>query len=377
MVVEKSSFPSGETSSPAEGIIQYTLTNSTGSLTVKFLNYGCIITNILVTTKSGVKDIVLGFDDLKGYKSKENAYFGAICGRVANRIADGKFSLNNKTYQLEKNHGSVHLHGGLIGFDQKIFEEDAVNDDETSVTLKYTSPDGEEHYPGSLEFTVKYTLENDYDFCMEYWAKLTEGSTESTILNPTNHTYFNLSGCTDSESSQVLDHRMRFDKDCGFIGVLDKDAEMVPNGKIIALNSKEGEPFNFFPDAGDGKIHTIGERIREVSDYGYDHGFVFSDDTVKMREKLLTVWSPKTDIILSVSTTEPNVHLYTGFYLSKELKSKKTQGGRKVSLGPFSGLCLETQRYPDAVNHQLWRHQVILDAGQQYHQKTVYHIRAL
>ena len=373
MVVEKSAFPSGDGSSSAKGLTQYTLTSD--NLIVKFLNYGCIITNILVKIKTGdVKDIVLGFDDLKGYKSKDNAYFGAVCGRVANRIREGKFSLNGKTYKLNCSAGgTTHLHGGCIGFDQKLFNEVAVG--ENSVTLSYTSQDGEENYPGFLEVTVKYTLGSDGDLAMDYWARLSPGSEQSTIVNLTNHSYFNLSGCSDEDSSQILDHRMRFEKDCGIIGVLEKDEQYVPTGKIIPLQT--GSPFDFYASNVDGKIYCIGDRIKDAADYGYDHGFVFSDDSVKFRENVLRVWSPKTDIMLVVSTTEPNIHLYTGYYLSDTLMSKKTQGDGKVSLGPQSGLCLETQRYPNAVNFEKWKDQVILKPGQEYHQKTVYQIKSL
>ena len=375
MPVVKTSFPLDESNTPAEGITQYILTNSTETITVKLINYGCIITNILVKSKSGdIKDIVLGFDNLKGYKSKDNAYFGAICGRVANRIRCGRFSLNDKVYQLNQNasDGETHLHGGLIGFDQKIWKEVSVDDH--SVTLSYVSPDAEEKYPGSLEVTVKYSLRNDTDLGMEYMARLTPGSKDDTILNLTNHTYFNLSGCSDSGSAKVLDHRMRLEKDSGIIAILDKDSSMVPNGKIITLSSPEGAPFDFYPRKSDGYIFTLGDRIREAAEYGYDHSFIFGEDKAKWRENVLRVWSPKTDIILSVSTTEPTVHLYTGHYLSTSLKSKKTQGNGQIALGPETAFCLETQRYPDAINHEGWRHQVILKPNQEYRQKTVYHI---
>jgi len=378
MVVSKSTFDSGE-GTPANGVTQYTLTNSTGSIVVKLINYGCIITHLFVRSKSGeMKDIVLGFDSLEGYKSKNNAYFGAVIGRTANRIKDGKFCLNSKCYQLNKNAGgTTHLHGGFIGFDQKLFEE--VRVDDNSVTLSYVSPDGEENYPGSLEVRVKYSLENDKDLVMEYWGRLTPDSKEDTIINLTNHSYFNLSGCCDQDSSKVLDHRMRFEMDSGIIGILDKDSSLVPNGKVIMLDSKEGEPFDFYPRKSDGHIHTIGERIDEASkEYGYDHGYIFKDHPSWdiLRKNILAVWSPKTDIMVSVSTTEPTVHLYTGRHISPSLMSKKSQGNAQVKLGPESAFCLETQRYPDAINHESWKDQVILTRDKEYYQKTIYHIQS-
>lgn len=356
-------------------VSQYLLTNKSGNVVVKVIDYGAIVTNLLVKDATGVvRDIVLGFDTLQGYKSPENAYFGAVVGRVANRIANASFHLNGKTYQLAKNtsDGSNHLHGGLVGFDQKMWTVASANS--RSITLEYTSPDAEEQYPGKVRTSITYTVTDEDEVRLDYSARLDDSESKDTIINLTNHTYFNLSGADNDAASKILDHRMVFSEPRAenITGVLDKNSELVPNGRIIAVDSEEGAAFDFYQGEG-GEIHTIGSRIDAAG--GYDHAFIFRDQNCdRMRADILTVWSPLTNICLTMSTTEPAVQFYTGEYLSEKLVSKIGQKG--VKLGIRSAFCLEANRYPDAINHPEWKDQVILSPGQVYKQTTVYKLTA-
>lgn len=365
MTVDKSIFDK------ENNITQFTLSNSSGDLVVKILDYGAIITNIFLKTGDGeVKDVVLGFDSLDGYKSPENAYFGAVVGRVANRIAKGSFHLNDQTYQLALNtkDGRNHLHGGVIGFDQKIWRTLATSDD--SVTLEYTSIDGEEGYPGEVTVSITYTVTESNEVKLQYTGRLKDGETRDTILNLTNHTYFNLSGADSEEASKILDHRMIFSEPAeqNIVAILPLNEEMIPTGQVVTLSSKAGAAYDFYQ--GDrGEIYAIGDRIEAAK--GYDIAFIFPDPkSDKVRPDVLRVWSPQTNICLTMSTSEPAVQFYTGESLSENLVSKEDQG--KVKLGKRSAFCLEANRYADAINHEDWRQQVILKPGQDYRQTTIY-----
>ena len=357
-------------------VTQYTLSTKDAAFVVNVIDYGATITNILVRdAKDVVRDVVLGFDSLQGYQSPDNAYFGAVVGRVANRIGGASFQLNDQTYELAKNtkDGRNHLHGGRTGFDKRMWSLTAETD--YSITLQYTSVDGEEGYPVGLTVTVTYTVTENKELKMEYVAHGPTMESRSTIVNLTNHTYFNLSGADSESACLVLDHRMVFSEPRArnITGVLDKDEDLVPNGKVIAINSKAGLPFDFYQEDS-GQLHTIGSRIDSVN--GYDHAFVFADQSCdQLRRDILKVWSPQTNICLTMSTSEPAFQLYTGEFLSESLTSKQSTQAR-VKLGRRSGFCLEANRYPDAINHQDWRQQVILQPGQVYRQTTVYQFTA-
>lgn len=351
-------------------VTQFTILSSSGDFAVKFLDYGAIITNILVKTCDGlVKDVVLGFDSLSGYKSPVNAYLGAAVGRVAGRIANATFHLNGETYQLAKNTGGRHhLHGGLIGFDQKIWKTKSITDN--SVTVEYTSVDAEEHYPGEVTVSVTYTVIDDGELHITYTGKLAEGETKSTILNLTNHTYFNLSGADCDAASNILDHRMVFSEPRHqmIAGVLELNDDLLPKGNVIPLSSEAGAPYEFY-QGEKGEIHTIGERIEQAG--GYDIAFAFADQSYdKVRRDIVRVWSPQTNICLTMSTNEPAIQFYTSESLSDQMVSKAGQG--RVKLGKRSAFCLEANRYANAINRPEWQGQVILKPGQEYKQTTIY-----
>ena len=229
------------------------------------------------------------------------------------------------------------------------------------------SPDLDENYPAKLQVTVTYTITEDNEIVLEYHAKIDPSSRLYTIVNLTNHTYFNLSGCSNEESSKILDHYLLFSENSNLLGVLDKDDELVPNGNITKLDSPIGQPFNFFKEA------TIGSKIDAAG--GFDHAFIFHSQQVDWRKDILSVWSPATKIALTMSSTEPSFQFYTGEFLFESLMSKKSQGDGKVRLGKRSAFCLEAQRYPDAINHEEWKRMVILHPEEEYQHKTVYQFK--
>lgn len=348
-------------------VTQYTITSpSTGKLTVKVIDFGATITNIIFVNKDGNPlDLVLGFDSLSGYKSTDSGAAGATVGRFANRIKDGTFSLNGETYHLDKNEGGVnHLHGGYIGFSQRLWTEHYVTDN--SVSFKLISVDGDQGYPGTLQVVVTFTVTDEDELILHYEAELTGNETLSTILNLTNHTYFNLSGLTSDEVAKIEDHRMIM---AGNVtGVLEKDEKAIPTGKVISLNDKEGANFMFPIMEETGAKYTIGDRINLVG--GYDHCYVV--DSKANHGILVKVWSPSSYIFLEFKTDCPAFQFYTGEFWSNKLKSKCTQGDGKVILGPRSGFCLEAQTFPNSINQPEWRSQSILNPGEKYKQTTSY-----
>ena len=361
MPVTKSTFDSDS------HVIQYAITSSPpGNLTVKVIDFGATITNVIFLNKNGNPlDLVLGFDTLSGYKSSDSGAAGATVGRFANRIKEGQFNLNGKTYQLDKNEGGMnHLHGGIVGFSQKMWEEHGVTDN--SVSLKLVSLDGDQGYPGTLQVIVTFTVTNEDELVLEYEAKLVGNENVSTILNLTNHSYFNLSGLTSNETSRITDHKMIISEKV--TGVLEKDHKSIPTGKVIPLADKEGSDFSFPVDEKTGAKYTIGDRINQVG--GYDHCYVVGK-TVE-GDVLANVKSPSSNISMEFRTDCPGFQFYAADFLSDKLKSKSTQGGGKVILGPRSGFCLEAQTFPNSINQPEWKTQSILNPGGVYKQRTSY-----
>lgn len=349
-------------------VTQYTITSSSsGKLTVKVIDFGATITNIIFQDKDGNPlDLVLGFDTLSGYKSADSGAAGATVGRFANRVKDGTFDLNGKTYQLDKNEGGInHLHGGFLGFSQRLWTENKVTDN--SVSLKLISVDGDQGYPGTLQVIVTFTVTDDDELILQYEAELTGNETLSTILNLTNHTYLNLSGLTCDEVSKIEDHRMIMAENV--IGVLEKDDKFIPTGKVISLSDQEGSNFMFPITEKTGAKYTIGDRINLVG--GYDHCYVV-DHSKANHGILVKVWSPSSYIFLEFKSDCPAFQFYTGEFWSNKLKSKSTQGNGKVILGPRSGFCLEAQTFPNSINQPEWRSQSILNPGDKYEQTTSY-----
>ncbi len=317
--VEKSFFgmtPEGDSA------MLYTLKNEK-DITVTITNYGGIITGIHTPDKNGkIRNITLGFDNLDQYL-EGHPYFGAIVGRYGNRIANAQFSLDGESYQLAVNNGNNALHGGLKGFDKKLWSPEVIGCAERSVLkLTYTSPDGEEGYPGNLMVTVTYELLMD-QLIITYEAE----TDKATVLNLTNHTYFNLAG-----EGTILDHILYINAS-KYTPVTD---ELIPTGELAYV---EGTPFDF------RKPFVIGERFDEVGGdpVGYDHNYVIdgSEGEKRLAAKVL---DPKTGRFVEVLTTEPGVQFYTGNFLDGTLVS----GSRTYE--QHSGMCLETQHFPDSPN---------------------------
>ncbi len=335
-----------------EQVDLYTLTNSKG-MTVKIMTYGAIVTEIHVPDKSGKSaDVVLGFNNLEQYLAG-HPFFGAIAGRYANRIAKGKFTLDGNGYSLAINNGPNSLHGGTKGFDKVVWKTGSMTTaDGLSVKLTYVSKDGEEGYPGTLTNSVTYTLTDKSELKIAY-----ESTTDkSTVLNLTNHSYFNLAG---ENSGTILDAIVTINAD-QFTPV---DATSIPTGE---LKDVKGTPMDFTTP------HAIGERFAQVpgaTPGGYDHNYVINGGGGKLT-MAAKVKDPKSGRTMEVWTTQPGVQLYTGNFLDGKTAGI---GGKKYEKN--DALCLETQHFPDSPNHPAFP-STVLRPGDKYQQLTVYKFAA-
>lgn len=324
----------------------YTLTNASG-LVAKVTTYGTIITELHVPDRAGkTGDIVLGFDNLAQYL-KGHPYFGASIGRVANRIAKGRFTLDGKTYTLATNNGPNHLHGGLKGFDKKVWKAEPQAG--AAVKFSYTSADGEEGYPGKVDVTVLMTLTDANELVLDYTAM----TDKATPVNLTNHSYFNLAG-----SGDILGHELMLTAD----RFTPSDAALIPTGEIRAV---KGTPVDFTT------ARTIGAEIGRLTaeERGYDHNFVLNSGGGKLA-LAARAREPRTGRVMEVLTTEPGIQLYTGNFLDGSLTGK-----RGVVYARHTAFCLETQHFPDAVNQPKFP-SIILRPGQTYRQTTVHKFSA-
>lgn len=348
--------------------LSFDLTNESGSLKATVLTFGATISHLYTKDATGqMRDVVLGFDSAQEYRDSKNpAYFGCICGRVVNRIAKGEFTLNGKKVKLDCNinDGKTHLHGGFIGFSHKEWKV-LGTPTKSSVTLRLLSENGDQGYPGTLTTVVTYTISEANELHIKYSAELDPLALESTIINVTNHSYFNLSGLQNEEDKLITDHFMVTSSDIQ--GVIVKDELLVPTGELIPLTSQKAAGLDFTEKPG-AEIHTIGDRIDSVG--GYDHGFALKEKA--FHQDLIKVWSNKSGIMLTLSTSEPCCQFYTGDSIPSNLKSKKSQANGSIQLGPRTGFCLEAQRFPNAINIPEWAPQVILTPGQKYSQHTIY-----
>jgi aldose 1-epimerase len=331
---------------------EYTLSNSTG-MSAKFIDYGATITSLSVPDRDGnIQDVVLGYDSLSGYVNG-TAYFGAVVGRYGNRIGKGQFQLDGQSYQVTVNNGENHLHGGKIGFNKVLWETVVLQDSETpAIRFRYVSPDGEEGYPGTVTLKVTYTLTGKNELRIEY-----EGETDkTTILNPTQHTYFNLSG---DFTKTILDDTLMIEAD-RFTPV---DAGLIPTGELQPV---EGTPLDF------REPHAIGERIDDpfeqlVLGKGYDHNWVLRDYSGPGQiHKAAELYDPSSGRLVTVFTDQPGLQFYSGNFLNGT-----DIGKNGIAYGPRSGLCLETQVFPDAPNKPDFP-SATLKPGQVYRQTTIY-----
>lgn len=333
----------------------YTLTNKNG-VEVKITNYGATITSIKVPDKNGkFDDVALGYDSLDGYLAK-NPHLGSVAGRFANRIAKGEFKLNGKSYKLAKNNGENHLHGGPGGFYQQVWTatEKEPSKDGVGLVLKYLSKDGEEGYPGNLDVTVTYTLTDSNELKIDYAAT----TDKDTILNLTNHSYFNLAGAGNGD---ILGHQLKVNAQ----QTTPVDKTMIPTGEVKPV---AGTPFDF------SKLTTIGSRINDQDEQlilgkGYDHNFILNTGN-SLSTQAVEVYEPTSGRVMEVFTTQPGVQLYTGNFLDGTITGK----GGKVYKQRY-GFCLETQHYPDSPNRPNFP-TVVLKPGQKFESTTIYKFSA-
>ncbi|ADY53964.1 aldose 1-epimerase [Pseudopedobacter saltans DSM 12145] len=326
----------------------YTLKNENNA-SVVITNYGGRVISIVVPNKDGgLTDVALGYDKLESYQVKGEAFFGAIIGRYGNRIGKGKFSLDGKTYQLELNDGSNSLHGGNNGFYAKVWDVEESTDNK--LVLSYISADGEAGYPGTLNVKVTYTLEANNSLKIDYEAT----TDKKTVVNLTNHTYFNLNGEGDST---ILDHELMISANA----ITPVDNTLIPTGELMPV---EGTPFDF------NKPTRIGDRIETDNEQlkfgkGYDHNWVLHKS--KGLQTIANVYSAKTGIQMDVITEEPGLQFYSGNFMTGAEHNGK--GGKAY---PFrSAFCLETQHFPDSPNHANFP-STVLKPGSTYKTTTVY-----
>ncbi|MEO6962750.1 MAG: aldose epimerase family protein [Puia sp.] len=323
-------------------IYSYSLQNGKGMKAV-VSNYGATLLELWTPDKSGkTGDVILGFDSLDGYLQKGNPYFGALVGRYANRIANARFTIDGKQYTLAPNNNGNTLHGGIKGFDKEIWTVEQVND--SSVALSYTSPDGEEGFPGTMTVKVVYTVTADDGLKIDYTAV----SDKKTPVNLTNHAYFNLSAGRDST---ILQHELTLHAS-HYTPVNDS---LIPTGQIASVKNT---PMDFL------KLKKVGKDIDQVKG-GYDHNFVIDrkDSGLVLAASVFDEGSGRD---MQVWTTQPGVQFYTGNFLDGSLTDRD---GKKIV--QHAALCLETQHFPDSPNKPSFPN-VILEPGQTFHETTEY-----
>ncbi len=324
----------------------FTLSND-NNVEINITNYGAIITSVKTPDKAGnLTNIVCGFDTLEDYLSDEYLgnypYFGALIGRHGNRIANGKYSIDGVEYSGAVNNGPNHLHGGLEGFDKKLWQAETFETkDEVGVRLSYTSADGEEGYPGILKTTCIYSLNNDNELSIKYEAE----TDKNTIVNLTNHSYFNFTGGKED----IKNHELKLNAN-----KITESKDLIPTGNIVSV---EGTAFDFTSNK------KLGKDIDSLPD-GYDLNYVLDNEEGKFvfagRLK-----EPKSGRQLEVYTTQPGMQVYTGYWIPE-----LTIDGKK-KFGKYAGVALETQHYPDAPNHDNFP-STELAPGEKYKEQTVY-----
>lgn len=312
-------------------------------------NYGGRVVSLIVPDKEGnLTDVVLGYDKLEFYRKDKEPYFGALIGRYGNRIGKGRFALDGKSYQLELNDGTNTLHGGKNGFFGKVWDANQLK--ENILELSYLSVDGEAGYPGSLSVKVTYTLTEENALKIDYVAT----TDKKTIVNLTNHAYFNLNGEGDST---ILDHELMINATT----ITPVDTTLIPTGELMAV---EGTPFDFNkPIAIGARINDDNEQIKNGK--GYDHNWVLNKK--KGLQIIATVRSPRTGIVMDIITEEPGLQFYSGNFLNG--KTADGKGGKSYTYR--SAFCLETQHFPDSPNQPTFP-ETVLKPGETYKTSTIY-----
>jgi aldose 1-epimerase len=328
----------------------YTLTNKNG-LVAKITNYGAILTELHVPDAAGTRaDIVLGFENLDGYL-KGHPYFGAIVGRVANRIGNAEFTLEGRRYTLEPNDKPHHLHGGKKGWDKVVWNATALDTAQgPSLELTYVSKDGEEGYPGTVTAKTVYTLTHDNALKVEMQAS----TDKTTLVNMAHHSYWNLGG---HNSGTILDHELTLYADRYTPGTA-----MVPDGRIEPV---KGTPFDFT------SAKPIGRDLKQAggNPIGYDHNFVINGEPNQLRP-VARLKDPKSGRVMTVSADQPGVQFYTGNFLDGSTRGKGT------TYVQHAALCLESQKFPNSINVPGWQDQVILRPDQTYRHVLVHQFSA-
>lgn len=337
------------THSSGEDIYLFTLSNAKGTEVI-ITNYGAIITSFKVKQADGsINDIVLGFDTVQEYLSDaylaDYPYFGAAIGRYANRIKQGRFIIDDITYQVAKNKVTDHLHGGESGFDKKVWTVVSFSAlPEPNLVLAYKSADGEEGYPGQLDVTIKFSLNDNNELSYEYSAR----TDKATAVNLTHHSYFNL----EKEKNTIGKHLVSIASS----EILEQDDNFVVTGNTLAV---EGTIYDFLqPKRIDTNWHAAD---------GYDQSFVI--DKANNSIAVAQAYAASSGITLQVFTTEPLVHFYTGKW------NPVIKGKNNTQYGPFSGFCFETQKHPNAINIAAFPN-TVLRPGENYYTKTVYRVTA-
>lgn len=310
-------------------------------LSVTVISYGATLQSVRMRDRQGhMQELTLGFDTLDGFLG-EHPFFGSTVGRVANRIANGAFTLEGKSYTLAKNNGNNHLHGGIEGFNRKVWDSEQVEEnDRIGVHFSYTSPDGEEGYPGTLKARASYFLSSDGTLTLEYTAE----TDKATPVNLTNHVYWNVEG---TESETVRDHLLTIESDY----ILPVDAQLIPTGEQMPVAST---PYDFTEEKKvDTALHSLG---------GIDHCYVVRGEPGSLRPAAV-LRSERTGIALRLKTTKPGMQLYTGNFL----EGASGRNGRVYA--KHNGICLETEHFPDAVNREQFP-SMVLHPGEEYHHTT-------
>jgi len=341
MGIKQESFGLTRDGQPVDAFI---LENAKG-VKVKLINYGAAIVSVLAPDRSGrLADVVLGFDSMDGYQGANNPHIGCCCGRYANRIANGRFTLDGTEYQLAINNGPNALHGGNIGFDKKVWAAEIARD---SVKMSLISEDGDEGYPGTLRVDLVYSLNADGELRMDYTAT----TDRKTVINLTNHSYFNLAG-----GGTVRKHVIRINADTYTV----INGNMIPTGELRPVAGT----------AMDLRIPTpIGRNIDAVEGLGYDHNYCINQAAEGELTLAAQVTEPESGRKLECWTTEPGIQFYTGNFLNG------VQGKGGAYYNKQEGFCLETQHYPDSPNQPAFP-STVLEPGQTYTQTCIYKFTA-